>query len=170
MDQQEAVIYKFHMTGRAASATDETGAVLTPPVEHGVQKASPRDFLDDTRRKLTQDEAASAAGIQWFQYEIERLDSEGKGLKADLSELLRKNEALTEDYNNKRVELEALRGSSAASKQNEILSTLIISAGTAGISVASIYLVDPHTEMFAKTVLGVSILLVAAGIFLRKWK
>lgn len=80
MDQHEAVIYKFPMseTAIALAKTDEAGAVPLAALESS--KSDGREFLAATQRNLTLEEAASAAGIQWFQYEIRRLDREAAPL------------------------------------------------------------------------------------------
>lgn len=170
MDQVEAVIYQFPMAekSRALAKTDESGATPVPVAE--ATKSDGREFLASTQRRLTLEEAASAAGIQWFQYEIRRLDRETDRLQTDLSTQREKYDSLTTQFTDKRVEFEALKGSATASKRNEILSTLTIAAGSAGIGAVPGYLEVPAAHELAVMGLGVSAVLVVAGIVLRMWK
>lgn len=152
------------MSANLASATDEAGSI---PVGDGdVPRVAPKDFLKDARRKLAEDPSIAA---QWAPYEIERLDFEVSRLRREVTELRQKNETLSTQFNDERVELERLRGEKAISKRNEILSTLIIAAGSAGISVATIYWSTAAVEVFARAVFAISILATAGGIVLRKW-
>lgn len=170
MEQFEALIYKFPMseTAVALAKTDETGA--TPQQNGDIAKSDPRGFLDETRRKLTLEEAASAAGIQWFQYEIGRLDRETSRANAEISRLRGKNEDLIEKYNDKRVEVETLKGQAARSKKNEILSTLVIAAGSAGLGAAPSFFGVAEARTFAIIAMIISAMLVVSGIVLRMWK
>jgi hypothetical protein len=164
LENREAVIYEFPMTGKVAIATDEAGAI--PVGDDDIPREPPQDFLKDARRRLAQDPAIAA---QWAPYEIERLDFEVSRLRKELTELRRKNEFLSEQNADGRVDLEKLRGASAISKRNEILYTVLTSGGSAGVTVATVYWSTPVVEPFAKAVFAISLLAIAAGLLLRKW-
>jgi hypothetical protein len=115
-------------------------------------------------------EANRSVGIQWFQYEIQRLGTELVASRQETVEIRKRCDEVTEKYNDKRVEVETLKGKSAISIRNDILCALTLAAGSAGISVTIVYLDNPVTATLAKVGLGLSIVLFVCGSVLRRWR
>jgi len=173
MDQLEAVIYRFPVSAKIASPTEETGAtpvIVDDLLGSGDAKPSERGFLRAARRDLTPDEAASAAGIRWIQYDLERLDNECSTLHRTIDQLRHKNDTLLAEFNDQRVELETLKASAKTSLRNEILANLCLAGGSAGLGAASGFVLLPAVHDFAVVVLIVSGVLFLGGILLRVFK
>lgn len=174
-DGSTGVIYQFPVSAPHApvpiSATDESGAV---PVESGIAdtgvKEAPRRFLHAARRDLTEQEAGSPAGLRWLTYDAERLDRECIDLRESISGTQERYDVLREQFHDKRVELETLRGKSSLSVRNELLSYLCISAGSAGLGATPSYLAIAAAHQLAAIGIVVSAVLVVGGIALRVWK
>jgi len=154
-----------------SSPTEDTGATPLSAEPGTVEvKESPRGFLRAARKDLTQEEASSPAGVRWLQYDAERLEQE----RATLGEELRRvNDAyvkLQAEYVDSRIELEKLRGENTKLSRNDVLSTLCIGAGGAGLGAAPGYFeiaTASHLAYVGATISGV---LLLGGIVLRKWR
>lgn len=157
------------MATREASATEETGAI---PVDEGpgVAKESGRDFLRAARKDLTPEEASSPAGLRWLQYEAERLDDECQITRRQNETLRAENKMLSESHHSSLIEVEKLRGAGRVSIRNEILSTLCIGGGGAGLGVMPSYLSVSGAASLAETGMVISGVLFIGGIILRMWK
>lgn len=153
----------------SSSATEEAGSVAVS-VEVVQVKESPREFLRAARRNLTEDEAASPAGIRWLTHDVERLDQECAALRMELSQLRERHDVLQRDHTDKRVEVESLKAKSRVSVKTEILSYLCMSAGSVGLGASPKYLAIPEAAQLAEIVLAVSVVLIVGGIVLRVWK
>jgi len=170
VDPPEATIYQFPVDTSKLSATEETGAVPIAPGEarEGEAKDSGRPFL--TRRNLTEEEAASPAGLRWLQHDAERLDRDCAVVRKENQDLRERYDALQVQLSDKRVEIERLTGSSRISLRNEILSYLCLTAGAAGLGAAPAYLSAPSTAPLAMVGLAISGILFLGGLILRAWK
>jgi hypothetical protein len=110
IDHSAAVIYQFAVAATQSSPTEETGAVpVTPgPVDEG--KELDRGFLRAARKDLTEDEAASPAGVRWLQYEAERLDKDCATNRAEFRELRITHESLQSRCHEACIQIEQLKG------------------------------------------------------------
>ncbi len=170
-DRPHATIYRFPVAAKAQpSATEESGATPTAPVAGAEVKESPRGFLQAARRNLTEEEAASPAGVRWLTHDVERLDQECIALRKELQEIRGRYEHLQTQYNDKRVEVEGLKTSSRISIRNEALSYLCFSAGSAGLGATASFFTVPGAFSYAVVALIISAVLILGGIFLRVWK
>jgi hypothetical protein len=174
IDPPSATIYHFPVANltKHSSPTEEAGAVpIAPSGEPQDEiKGSGRTFLRAARRDLTQEEAASPAGVRWLQHDVERLDQDCLALRKEIQDLREKHETLSTEYHDKRIEVEALKAVARASIRNEILANMCLAAGSAGLSVMPGYLSIPAATQLAEVGLVVSGLLFFAGIALRMWK
>ena len=133
-------------------------------------KESARGFLKAARKDLTPEEAASTAGLRWLQYEAERLDQDCASLKTEMRELRHAHDALLSQYNDGRVEIERLTGLNRVKIRNEILSTLCIGAGGAGLGASPSLFIIPDATKFGQVGLVISGVLFMSGVILRIWK
>jgi hypothetical protein len=153
---------------RVSSATEETGAVPVPVVTQA--KEGGRPFIAAARRDLSEREAASPAGVRWLAYDVERLDRECLETRQELQELRRRNDALTSELSDKKVELERERSKSSTSAQNDILTYLCATAGSVGLGACASFWTVPEAAALAQIGMVVSALVVLGGIVLRVWK
>jgi hypothetical protein len=177
VDQPGATIYHFPVATQApqaterASATEERGATPTPqPRGEPESKDSKREFLRAASRDLTEKEASSPAGIRWLAHDAERLDRECDGLREEVGDLRQKYDFMKDQFNDKRVEVETLRGGTRISKRNEILSNLALAGGGAGLGAAPSYFAVQGAQNMAYTVMAISAVLVVGAILFRAWK
>jgi hypothetical protein len=169
IDHVPARIYQHAVSERSQSATEEAGAI--PTADAGAEvKEPPRGFLKAARKDLTPEEASSPAGVRWLQYEAERLDQECDRMRGELEDLREQHNTVSLQYSEARLEIERLRGAKNVAVRNEILATLSLAAGSAGLSVTPAYLSIPSTFQFALVTLVVSAVLFLGGIFLRIWR
>jgi hypothetical protein len=154
------------------SATDEAGAV---PLEEASDVAEvahkpSRTFLRASQRELTEQEAASPAGLRWLTYDIERLEAECFRLSERLAEVQDKHDVLRDTYSDQRVEIEKLGSRARVSIRNELLSYLCFSVGSVGLGVTPSLVLVQATALPGTILLAVSSLLLLGGLVLRVWK
>jgi len=178
IDPPGATIYEFPMTEAskvrgpvgATGPTEESGATVVAVPASEIKESGPRSFLQAARRNLTEDEAASPAGVRWLAHDADRWEQDCIAARQELGDLREKHDDLTTQYHDKRIEIEALKGARGVSIRNEILSTLCVIGGSSGLSVLPSYLSTPATTNLAYVGLPVSAVLLLGGIILRIWK
>jgi hypothetical protein len=181
IDSCGATVYEFAVAGKkiatgaakthGTSATEETGATPVQQDQEAVAaKESARSFLQAARRNLTEEEASSPAGIRWLTHDVERLDHECSELREQMDDLQARYDVLKEQYNDKRVELETIKGATRTSVRNEALTYLCLSVGSAGLGACPGYLSVQGATSLATIGIVISGLLVLGGIVLRMWK
>ena len=171
VDQASAEIYQFSMAANKPSVTEEAGAVPVIADTAGAEvKEAARGFLKAARKDLTQEEAASPAGLRWLQYEAERLDQECGATRREMRDLRQAYDALITQYTEARIAIEKLGGAKRVSVRNEILSTLCIGAGGAGLGVTPGYFTIADAADLAHVGLVISAVLFIGGITVRMWK
>lgn len=154
------------------AATEETGAspIGTFGAEASEEKDQPRGFLKAARKDLTAEQAGSEAGVRWLQYEAERLEKECSATRSEIAGVRRDYKEISEKYNDQRVEMETLKGKQGIAKKNEILSTLSLGVGCAGLGVAPTYLSVPAVAGMAYSMMVICAVLVVGSIVCRMWK
>jgi hypothetical protein len=174
IDRPSATIYRFPVTSpsKISSPTEEAGAIPLVPADGigGEVKESGRPFLQAARRNLTEEEAASPAGIRWLAHDVERLEQDCFTLRKEVHDLRHKHDALSEQYHDKRIEVEALRAVSRLSLKNEILANMCLAAGSAGLSTTPSYFSVPGASYLAIVGVVISAVLFIGGVALRMWK
>jgi len=112
------------MARSSSSATEETGSVLIAPEEAAATevKETSRAFLQAARRNLNDDELATPAARRFLIAELERLDEQCRIL-----------EKYAESHHDQRVTIATLVETNKKSKWIEILSSLCLAIGSAGI-------------------------------------
>ena len=154
----------------ASGPTEEAGATPVGTAASEIKESGPRAFLQAARRNLTEEEAASPAGVRWLAHDADRWEQDCVAARKELADLRKKHDDLTTQYHDKRIEVEALKGARNVSIRNEILSTLCIIGGSSGLSVFPSYLATPATANLAYVGLPVSGVLLLGGLILRIWK
>jgi hypothetical protein len=142
-----------------SSPTDETGSVALAEIGAAQAKESARAFLQSGRRNLKEEELDSPAVRRFLLAEIERLDL----LCAD-------NQTYVQEYHDQRVEIATLKEGGRKSVSREVLSTVCLSVGFAGLGASPNYLVVAGAERFVWIVIGLSVVLVLSGILSKVWK
>lgn len=148
------------MADQNRSATEETGAIpvaLDPAFAE--TKHSTRSYFGPARRNLSEVELKAPGAIRLLISEIERLD-----------ERCAKLETYETNYHDLRVEKAGLEARLRTSKWHEILTGLCIATGSAGIGLAFKLLSEDATHGSAIGVLGISVVLVIAGIAAKVFK
>jgi hypothetical protein len=127
IDHPEATIYLFPVENKQTSATEESGStpIENPDAPGNETKESPRGFLQVGRRNLTQEELSHPAVQRFLIFEIERLDR----ACADTG-------GYVELYHDQRVTIASLSENVKVSRKNDILSSLCLAIGSAGIGAA----------------------------------
>jgi hypothetical protein len=143
------------------SATEDVGS--TPTTFIGVGKAPEekepaRGFLQPSRRALSEEELSTPAARRFLIAEIERLDQECQESKE------------FQKYHDQRVTIAALEVVVRASRWNEILSSICLAIGSAGLGAAPSYVTIPSLAAFGWIIFGLSTVLVAGGVASRIWK
>ncbi len=157
MPRAKAPLTEGHSpSGYESSATEETGATALVLSE---TKEASRSFLQVGLRALNEEELSSSAARRFLLYEIERLDK-----------ICAKSEIFIEKYHDQQVEIATLTEAGKISRWNEILSFICLSVGSAGIGAAPSYISVPGVEKVGWFILGLSVILVGAGIMSRVWK
>jgi hypothetical protein len=155
----------------ATGPTEESGAIpLAIEGASGRTRDAARSFLAAARRDLTEEQASSPAGVRWLMHDVERLDQERTALRTEFADIREKYEALREDFNDKRVELEATKSAARVSARNEALTYLCVSAGSAGLGACPGYFSVSGATTLATTGIVISALLLMCGLTLRVWK
>jgi hypothetical protein len=154
------VVYQWPVAARL-SATDEQGSIPSPSEEDDAAppKESPRGFLQTSRRELTEEELSTPAARRFLIFEIERLDKECVDHRQYI-----------EQYHDQRVIIATLEEKIHRSRWSEVLSTLCISAGSVGVGAVPSYLTAPNMQSYGYVILGVSSILILAGVASRIWK
>lgn len=161
-DRPGATIYPFPVAAKAKaplSATEESGSIALPPGTIVESKEPTRAFLQSGRRNLKEEELDSPAVRRFLIAEIERLDQ----ACSDSKEFEQK-------YHEQRVEIASLTEGSKRSVSREVLSTICISVGFAGLGAAPNYLWVAGVERFVWIVIGLAVVLIAGGIVTKAWK
>jgi hypothetical protein len=170
VDRISSAIYQFRVAATQSSPTEDTGATPLPTQPAAAEvKESPRSFLRAARKDLTEEEASSPAGVRWLQYDTERLEEERAALNAELKETKEEYTKLQEIYFESRIELEKLRGQNLKLSRNDVLSTLCIGAGGAGLGAVPGYFEVSGAQHLAYVGAVISAVLLLGGIALRKW-
>jgi len=143
------------------SATEEAGAIPIAPAEIAATetKEATRGFLQAARRGLSEEELSTPAARRFLIAELERMDEQCVS-----------TQIYVERYHEQRVDLAKLTANTQTSKWNEILSFVCLSVGSAGLGAAPSYLSVPGAERFGLVFLGLSVVLVIAGVASRVWK
>ena len=136
IDARGATIYQFPMpeSGKVLGTTgptDERGAL---PVAGGEVKEAGRSFLEVARRNLTEEELSSPGVRRFLLYEVERLD-----------QLCVKYEPFVEKYHDQRVTIATLTEGAKTSRWIEILSSMCLAIGSAGLGASISFLTTPGT-------------------------
>jgi len=177
VDPPCTTIYEFPMAEgmesiAASGATEEAGAtpINIEGGSSGRAREASRSFLAAARRDLTEEQASSPAGVRWLMHDGERLDQECASLKVQLAQAREKIEELKTGLNDKRVELETVKGTTAISVRNEALTYLCVSAGSAGLGACPGYIAVAGATTLAVIGIIISALLLLGGLLLRVWK
>jgi hypothetical protein len=137
------------------SPTDEAGAV--PAAESapaGEPKEASRSFLQSSRRALSEEELSVPAVRRFLIYEVERLEAQCK----DQLEVVVK-------YHDLRVEMASVKALDRANRWLEILSSVCLAIGSAGLGAAASYMSLPGTPYYIGWILLVlASLLVVVGV------
>jgi hypothetical protein len=137
IDSDGATIYHFPMADSrkaigATGPTDERGAL--PVAVGGEVKEANSSFLEIARRNLTEEELSGPAARRFLLYEVERLD-----------QLCAKYEPFIEKYHDQRVMIASLTEGAKTSQWIEILSSMCLAIGSAGLGAAISFLTTPGT-------------------------
>lgn len=159
------------MTQHPVSITDERGAIpVMPDAGVGEAKDSGRAFLRPAGRDLTSEEAATPAGVRWLLYEADRLEKENRSQQRELDDLKKKYDDLTTRYHDNRVSYERAIAKGNISVQNEILSSLALAGGSAGLSLCTSYFAVSGAFAFALAGTIVSAVLFVGSIVFRIYR
>jgi hypothetical protein len=106
------------------SATEEAGSVPVSPGTAATAdiKETPRSFLVVARRNLTDEELATPAARRFLIAEIERLD-----------QLCTEYQGIVTEYHEQRITIARLQESARPSRWVEILSSVCLAIGAAGV-------------------------------------
>jgi hypothetical protein len=160
--QADAFIH-FRVVGKnqTVTATEESGAIPVAPAQVAASetKEPARGFLQAARRGLSEEELSTPAARRFLIAELERMD-----------QICIQNEGLIEKYHDQRVVVATMTVEVKSSGWNELLSFVCLSVGSAGLGAAPSYLTVPGAERFGLVFLGLSAVLVLAGIASRIWK
>src|SRR5262245_13809740 len=99
VDGPSAVIYQLGVAKRNIAPTEEGGSTpINDPGRDEAVKDSTRGFLQAARRNLTEDEAASPAGVRWLTHDVERLDQDCASLRNEMRELRGRYDTLKDQH------------------------------------------------------------------------
>lgn len=142
-----------------ASATEESGSVPLPIAQDSRGKKGQRSFLATAARDLSEDEVDTPAGRRFLIADIDRLQEECDQLKT-----------VERKYHDLRVANAHLDAQVKSNDRLDWLTLIATSAGAAGLSTAPSYMADAELSNFGYALLAISIVLVAAGILVRRSK
>jgi hypothetical protein len=167
IDHPTATIYEFPMAEKAnplvatglTGPTDERGAL--PVVTGGEAKEAGRSFLEVARRGLTEEELSGPAARRFLLYEVERLD-----------QLCAKNESFVQKYHDQRVTIASLTEGARTSRWIEILSSICLAIGSAGLGATVSFLTAPGAAnlSWGWIAFGLCLILTVAGVAPRVFK
>lgn len=149
------------MVAGVSSATEETGSTPLSSAAAAVSdtKETPRSFLNVARRNLTDEELAAPAARRFLIAEIERLD-----------QLCMEHEPIISSFHEQRVLIAELQATARPARWVEILSSICLAVGSAGLGAAPSYFSIPSAKPVGLVVVCLSTILVVGGIAPKVWK
>ena len=161
VDHPSATIYRLHMASSANSATDEVGSIPVPAdiAAGNMAKEPARAFLQSARRNLSDEELATPAARRFLIADLERLDQTCIELRS-----------YEEKYHDQRVTIATLNSDVKKSRWFEILSSICLSVGSAGLGAAPSYLTLKDGTVLGFMLLAFSLVLISGGIASRLYK
>ena len=149
------------MAAGQPSATEEAGStpLSSAAVAAADAKETPRSFLSVARRNLTDEELAAPAARRFLIAEIERLD-----------QICTENQVIVTEYHEQRVTIAKLQETTKPARWIEILSSICLAIGSAGLGAAPSYFSIPSATSVGVVVVALSAILLVAGIAPKVWK
>jgi hypothetical protein len=153
--------YQSEMVVGTSSATEETGStpLSSAAAAAGDAKETPRSFLSVARRNLTDEELSAPAARRFLIAEIERLD-----------QLCMDHEPIISSFHEQRVTIAELRAAAHPARWVEILSSICLIVGSAGLGAAPSYFAIPNAQPVGLVVVCLSAILVVGGIAPKVWR
>src|SRR6266446_888632 len=111
------------------------------------------------KRTLSEEELSTPAARRFLIFEIERLD-----------QLCAESQTFVQNYHDQRVTIATLTESAKTSRWNEILSSLCMGIGCAGLGAAPAFITIPGASTLGWIITGLSAILVIGGIAPKVWK
>ena len=143
------------MVSKTAIATEEAGSVPAAPDELAATavKEPTRGFLRSARQDLSEEDLSTPAARRFLLAEIERLDN-----------LTEEQKFFVQKYYDQKVEIASLTVGAEKSKWIEVLSSVCLAVGCAGVGAAPSYISLKDGTVIGLMIMGFSVILVIIGI------